>query len=242
VFDGDNVVARRQSSLAEASLQLGYTLARYGFVGVGRTEGRLKVETTIAPAPQPAVYADTDRWTALLLVDRLDSYAFPRRGYLLGGEFHRFDRNAGEDNASRLAAVNLLAAWTSGRYTLLLDAFSVRARGNGVGYQLGGFLNLSGTPRGRLAGEKTLFVGLIGYREITDLLGETPAPTYIGASLETGNSDSTSGALDWDRLKRAGAAFLAADTLAGPIYFGYGHTAGGRSALYLFWGLFWGRF
>lgn len=242
VFDGDNVVGRRQSSMAEASIHFGHTFARYGYASLGRTEGRVKTETVIAPAPQPAVYADSDRWTALFLVDRLDSYAFPKHGYALAGEIDRFDRDAASASASRLTAANLLAAWTSGRHTLLLNAYSVRASGNGAGYQLGGFLNLSGTPRGRLAGAKTLFVGLIGYREVTDLFGETPAPIYLGVSLETGNSDDASDALAWDRLKRAGALFVAADTLAGPLYFGYGHTAGGRSALYLFWGLFWGRF
>jgi NTE family protein len=242
VFAGDNVVGRRQSTEAAASLQLGYTLPGLGYVSAGRTQGRLRVDTLIAPTPQPAARANTNRWTAFALVDRLDSYAFPKHGYLFTGEVDRFDGDGSNQARPRLSAANVLSAWTSGRSTLLLNAFAVRATANGPSSQLGGFLNLSGTPSGRLAGTRTSFFGLVGYREMSDLIGEMPAPIYLGGSLETGNSTDAAGSLAWDQLKRAGAIFLAADTLAGPIYFGYGHTAGVGSALYLFWGLFWGRF
>lgn len=242
VFDGDQVVGRVQSTALEGSLLFGYTVPQYGYVGVSRALGRVRVDAQIAPTPLPAAHARADRWSLNGFADRLDSYAFPKRGYLVAAEFDRFDRGGANDSAGHLSAVSLLAAWSSGRYTLLLDAYGVRASSSRAGYQIGGFLNLSGTPPGRFAGSKTLFVGLIGYREISDLLGEMPTPIYLGASVETGNSASDRDALAWSRLKRAGAAFVAVDTLAGPIYLGYGQTAGGQSAVYLFWGLFWGRF
>jgi NTE family protein len=77
---------------------------------------------------------------------------------------------------------------------------------------------------------------------MSDLLGELPAPIYLGGSLEAGNSVDSNGSLTWGELKRAGSVFIAADTIAGPIYLAYGRTQGGRSTPYLFWGLFWGRF
>ena len=242
VFEGDNVIGRVQSTEAAASLQLGYTLTRFGFVSVGRTLGRARVETLIAPAPQPATHAKTDRWSARAFVDRLDSYAFPKRGTLLGGEYYAYDRDDANAPVQNVSAASLLSAWTSGRTTLLLNAYAVRATRDGAASQLGGFLNLSGTPRGRYAGARTFFGSLIGYREMSDLIGEMPAPIYIGASLETGNSADAAGSLAWNELKRAGSVFIAADTLIGPIYLAYGRTQGGRGTPYLFWGLFWGRF
>ncbi len=237
MFDGDNVIGRVQSSETAASLQLGYTLPRWGYVSMGRTQGQLRVETLIAPAPQPVVHVNTNRWTARAAVDRLDSFTFPKRGFSLVGEISEFDRDDANGSASRRSAMGLLSAWTLGRHTVLLNAYSVRATGGGGG-QLGGFLNLSGTPRGRFAGTRTVFGSLIGYREVSDLIGEMPAPIYVGGSLETGNSTDVADAISWHQLKRAGSVFVAADTLIGPIYLAYGRTAGGGSALYLFWGRF----
>jgi NTE family protein len=242
VFDGDNVIGRVQQTEAIASLQLGYTLTRFGYVSAGRLLGRSRTETLIAPAPQPAAKARTDRWFARAFIDRLDSYAFPKHGYLLGGEYHAFDRDDANAPAQNLSSASLLSAWTCRRTTLLLNTYAVHATRDGAGSALGGFLNLSGTPRGRFAGARTLFVSLIGYREMSDLLGELPAPLYLGASLEAGDSVDAAGSLAWSELKRAGSVFVAADTLIGPIYLAYGRTEGGRSAAYLFWGLFWGRF
>jgi NTE family protein len=242
VYDGDNVIGRQQTTGAEASLQLGYTLPRLGYLSVGRTQGRQRVDTLIAPAPQPATHASTDRWSARVFVDRIDSYSFPKRGYLLGGEYHAFDPDDAHADALQLSAASALSAWTFGRTTLVLNAYAVRSTRVGTGSQLGGFLNLSGTPQGRYAGARTFFGSVIGYREISDLIGEMPAPIYVGASLEAGNAADAAGSLAWDQLKRAGSVFIAADTLVGPIYLAYGRTKGGRGTPYLFWGLFWGRF
>jgi NTE family protein len=242
VFDGDNVTGRVQTTEALATLQLGYTLPRLGYVSVGRSIGRARVDTLIAPAPQPPLHARTDNWGFHLFLDRLDSYAFPRHGYLFGVESFAFDRDDASATAQNVSAASLLAARTFGRTTLLLNTYAVRATREGTGSALGGFLNLSGTPQGRYAGSRTFFGSVIAYREMSDVLGELPAPLYLGGSLEAGNSADAAGSLDWRQLKRAGSVFVAADTLIGPIYLAYGRTEGGRSTAYLFWGLFWGRF
>lgn len=238
VFDGDSVIGRVQASETAASLQLGYTLPRWGHVSVGRTQAQLRVDTLIAPAPQPVAHANTNRWTARAAIDRLDSYTFPKRGFSLVGEISEFDRDDANGSASRRSAVGFLSAWTLGRHTVLLNTYAVRATGAGGGARLGGFLNLSGTPVGRFSGARTAFGSLIGYREVSDLIGEMPAPIYVGGSLETGNSTDEADSFSWYQLKRAGSVFVAADTLIGPIYLAYGRTAGGGSALYLFWGRF----
>ncbi len=242
VFAGEHVIGRVQSTEATASLALGYTLPRYGFASVGRTLGRARTETLVAPAPQADARTRTDRWTAMFFVDRLDSYAFPKRGALLNLEYYAYDRDEPSGPGLDVAAASLLAAWTAGRTTLLLNTYGLRSTRDGLGSPLGGFLALSGTQRGSLAGSRTFFGSLIVYREMSDVTGELPAPVYLGGSLETGNSVDSGGSLAWNNLKRAGSVFIAADTLAGPLYLAYGRTQGGRGAPYLFWGLFWGRF
>ncbi len=242
VFSGDAVTGRVQTTLSTASLQLGYTLTRFGYVSLGRTLGRARVRTLIAPAPQPAEHVSADFWSAHLFLDRLDSYAFPRHGYLLNVEHNDYDRADASVADLQVSAVSWLSAATFGRTTLLLNTYAVRSTRDGAGSQLGGFLNLSGTPRGRFSGSRTFFGSIIAYREMSDLLGELPAPLYLGGSLEAGNSADAAGSLNWSALRRAGSVFLAADTYIGPVYLGYGHTHGGRSSPYLFWGLFWGRF
>lgn len=240
VFEGDNVVGRVQATATEATLLAGYTLPRLGHAAFGRTYGEVRVETLIGPPAQQqqAASVSTDRWTGRVVLDRIDSYAFPKRGYVLGLEFNDFDDANPDGSAQRLTVANLLSAWTFGRSTLLVNAYALRGTRDGLGGQLGGFLNLSGTPRGRYAGSRTVFGSLIGYREISDLFGELPAPVYVGASLEAGNADDAPGSSDWNQLKRAGSVFIAADTLIGPIYFAYGVTRGGRGTPYLFWGRF----
>jgi len=242
VFSGDQVVGRVQTTTELATLQLGYTLPRYGFAAVGRALGRAQADTLIAATPQPKVREKADNWNAHLFIDRLDSYAFPRHGYLLNAEYVAYDRDDASAAVLEVSAASLLAAWTRGRTTLMLNSYAARSTRDGVGSALGGFLNLSGTPRGRFAGSRTFFGSLIAYREMSDLLGELPAPLYLGGSLEAGNSVDSDDSLTWSGMRHAGSVFLAADTVVGPIYLGYGHTSGGQSSPYLFWGLFWGRF
>jgi NTE family protein len=242
VFAGDDVVGRVQTTQELATLRLGYTLPRYGFASVGRGLGRVQAETLIAAAPQPTARAKADNWNARFFIDRLDSYAFPRSGYLLNAEYVTYDRDDTGAADLQVSAVSWLSATTFGRTTLMVNTYAVRSTREGTGSQLGGFLNLSGTPRGRFAGSRTYFGSLIVYREMSDIFGELPVPLYLGGSLEAGNSADAAGALTWRELKRAGSVFLAADTIAGPFYLGYGHTRGGHSSPYLFWGLFWGRF
>ncbi len=242
VFSGDQVVGRLQTTVFEGELHLGYSLPRYGYVALGRIWGRARTEALVAPVPQPDTRARLDRWSIGGFVDRLDSYAFPRRGALWAADYDRFDRSPDNPGGGHLFATNVLSAWTRQRYTLLLEAYTVRSTRPGAGYQLGGFLNLSGTPRGRLSGTRTQFLGLVGYREMSDLLGDLQVPVYFGASVEAGNSGSEPDALSAARLHHAGALFAALDTVAGPVYLGWGRTAGRAGAFYLFWGLFWGRF
>jgi NTE family protein len=239
VFQGDEVVGRAQATAGEATLLAGYTLPRLGYAAFGRTYGKSRVDTLIGPTPrQQGTEVSTNRWTGRMVLDRIDSYAFPKRGYVLGMEFNDFDEPNPDGSTQSLTVANLLSAWTFGRSTLLVNAYALRGTRDGLGGQLGGFLNLSGTQRGRYTGSRTVFGSLIGYREISDLVGELPAPVYVGASLEAGNADDAPGSSDWGQMKRAASVFIAADTIIGPIYFAYGATRGGRATPYLFWGRF----
>ena len=70
------------------------------------------------------------------------------------------------------------------------------------------------------------------YRRFNSLIG---SGIYAGGSIETGNVWNDSVSLS--RLRLAGSAFVAADTLIGPLFFGYGLADRGNHTFYLSLGL-----
>ncbi len=126
-------------------------------------------------------------------------------------------------------------ALSSGPYTLLSVAqYSEANRGNAGA--LGGFLSLSGTPVGSLAGAKTMFARVIGFRQIGQLPGALGGSIYAGASLELAGAFAANESIGFGGMKRASALMLGAETIVGPVYFGVGKTLHGSSAVYLFVG------
>ena len=124
---------------------------------------------------------------------------------------------------------------SNGPYTLLTVAqFSEANRGNSA--TLGGFLSLSGTPVDSLAGAKTLFARVVGFRRIGKLPGALGGSIYAGVSLELAGAFAANESVGVSGLKRAGALLVGAETIIGPVYFGVGKTLHGSSAVYLFVG------
>jgi NTE family protein len=139
-------------------------------------------------------------------------------------------------SAVQTYAVQALVPVTFGRLTFTALAAGAHSRDDRGGFSLGGFLNLSGTPAGAIAGSHAaLLAGLAYYR-----MGELPRAIgrgwYVGTSLEAGNAWQRRSDISARDVKKAGSVFLGLDSIIGPLYFGYGQTFGGDSALYLFLG------
>ncbi|HED16974.1 MAG TPA: hypothetical protein ENI64_09220 [Gammaproteobacteria bacterium] len=63
--------------------------------------------------------------------------------------------------------------------------------------------------------------------------------TYVGATLELGNTWQDTSEIDFDNTLTAGSMFLGADTPIGPVYLAIGAAEGGEKSLYLFVGSPW---
>ncbi len=101
--------------------------------------------------------------------------------------------------------------------------------------ELGGFLNLSGIPKGSLLGTKKIFGALTyQYQLAANDFGLFKAPIYIGGSLERGGVWSHAGQSASDAtLYNAGSVFTGIQTPIGPFILAYGMTEQGYDSFYL---------
>ena len=185
--------------------------------------------------------------------DSLDNAFFPREGfrldlgYIYSNQFYRenTDPLSTSDGTTTYSKVNFdyAGAITTGRHTFtprlklsqVFDAVDFENSQDFGSYStLGGLFNLSGLPSNALTGNNMALASLVYRYRITEdgFFGALTPPTYIGLSLESGNAwynedlDPVNGSdkLNFDELKYAGSAYLAADTIIGPFYMGVGAT------------------
>ncbi len=235
IFDGERRVARLAFSEKKVGFYIGRQLGLIGEVRVGRTSSLVAAEPLISQDPVPPASQRIVADEAQLRIDTFDSANFPRHGYTLAAFWQRA-RDQREREFSRTQRA-LAGGWalSSGPYTLLSVAqYSEANRGNAGA--LGGFLSLSGTPVGSLAGAKTMFARVIGFRQIGQLPGALGGSIYAGASLELAGAFAANERVGFGGMKRASALMLGAETIVGPVYFGVGKTLHGSSAVYLFVG------
>jgi NTE family protein len=188
---------------------------------------------------------DTQNQTAFistLNLDQLDSVAFPRSGWAAQAQFISAGSALGGDWSFNRLSANGGWAQSFGDWTLLLAASGVAKIGNnGLPFVeaafLGGFLNLSGTEPLQLWGNYSAFGRVMVYKRLLKLPSLVGTGVYVGCSLETGNAWLTSSDVRWNNLRYAGSLYLGADTLLGPLYFGWGRASGGFHSFYLALGL-----
>lgn len=97
----------------------------------------------------------------------------------------------------------------------------------------GGFLRLSGFEENQITGQHLGILRSIYLRRINDF---NLAPTYLGASLEFGNTFNDTSDINSDTALVGGSLFIGVDTFIGPVYIGYGMVEGGNDSGFLFLG------
>jgi NTE family protein len=222
----------QQRVWADAGLSLG----RYGEVRAG-----LRYDTTVGRATRDAGhyprYNGTDAGPHFaLVIDQLDSPNFPRHGVLGVVEAYQARSELGADDEYSRCDLQLVAAASHGRNTLLLQMHGTSALGGTLPpdeyLQLGGLLNLSGLPAGEVSGSYGGVAALLYLYRIGKLpiFGEG---IYAGASIEAGNAWEHAGDVSLSDLRHAYALLFGADTLLGPVYLGYAFSTGGKDSFYL---------
>jgi NTE family protein len=213
--------------------------SRLGSVGVARAGiGHSRYRTTpLIGTGVEGTTKDNARFAfAGVTFDTLDDPNFPRYGYLVSGAAatHRYRDLEGDRVQS--TDISAMLPITFGRLTLLGLAGLSRSADERGGFALGGFLDLSGTPVGAITGSHRARAAALLYYRMGELPRTVGRNWYLGFSLEAGNVWARKADVDYGNLRKAGSLFLGVDSILGPLYLGYGKTAGGDSALYLFWG------
>jgi NTE family protein len=233
--DEDPLRFRQQDHAA--GLDIGSRLWQAGEIRIGYARGFTRISRRLGVPDEIPSSVDRGWLHADLTLDQLDSANFPTLGYygrvsVIGSR----EELGASDNYTRLHG-QFYKPITFGKNTLVPRVTAALRLGGGQvplydQVPLGGFLNLSGVPRGTLFGESAVLAELIYYRKLIELTPGMGRAVYGGFSLEAGEVWNSS-RFDMDNLVFAGSVFLGADTFLGPLYLGVGVAEGGDAAIYL---------
>ncbi len=169
--------------------------------------------------------------------DTLDSVTFPTSGLRLDLSTEVYSDDLGSRESADVTRLAFDGAFGGRRDHLLLglQLASSHGGGNTIGVvsKLGGLANLSGYLADEVLGNQVALARLIYYRKISNDSQILGLPLFAGASLERGGFWTHRDLVDSDDLITAGSLFLGADTILGPIFFGYGRADTGVDSFYL---------
>ena len=216
---------------------LGYRLGNSGVLRVGGGYEHYTVSPLIGTTFDGASKDDAKFLIGDVRFDTIDDPNFPRKGYVIEFASTRYWYDSLPGDPLQAYQFSYLQPVTFGRLTLMGIANGAHSKDDRGGFSLGGFLTLSGTPLNSVSGaHAAMLTGLAYYRlpwEIPKAIGRH---VYAGFSLEAGNAWQKKSDVDYTDLRKAGSVFLGIDSILGGLYLGWGHTAGGESAFYLFLG------
>lgn len=222
------------------TVDLGLSLGRYGEFRAGLRRTHENGEATSEHDGDAPIYKRTDAgWHATLVLDQLDRVNFPRRGYLGSLEYSEASSVLDGKENYRRAAIQVIAAGTLTRHTLIGLVTGVSALGSELPLnervQLGGLFNLTGLPPGELTGNYGGVATLIYmYR-----LGRLPNfvdGIYAGFAMDAGNAWEKTSDVDLRKLRKSYSVLFAVDTYLGPIYLAHGRESSGKDSMYLYLG------
>lgn len=226
-------------------LDLGLQYRNLAQFSLGLERGKIHVElSSILPSEEIDLSQEFDvEWggaRATLIFDDLDNAYFPRHGTSAGLGLFISRSGLGADIVYDRLETQVTHAHSLGRHTMLVSM----DLGSGLGselpffdkFDLGGFLDLSGVERGTLIGNVYALFQLIYFQRVGRLPGPMGDGIYLGGALETGNVWQNNSELDLRDMRRSGLLLAGADTVLGPIYFGYARADKGKDSFYLFLG------
>ena len=237
-----HALATLKNKTLEGSLSLGLELGKASVfkAGVGYVSAQSKVSVGEIPG-----YNSMDDEASFVEIswqyDTLDNVNFPTKGFYLDARARRYDQmeNSADPEVSDYYVETIFPwDWGDGWVSVLSGkAGSSTIPGH---YPLGGLFNMSGAYYGRYSGSDMV----LGRLQLSKRLQHTDVfgfPIYVGAGFEMGRvqedvlptylSDKDLGV--W---KKAVSAYVAADSIFGPLYLAVGQTSDNDSAVYFFWG------
>jgi NTE family protein len=237
IYVDGNRIASYEVDIGQGELDAGLQYGRFGEVRFGVYRGRIGAEVDTGAPDLPTVDADSGGLAFQAAFDNLDRPSIPRRGSqaLVRGRLSRTSLGA-TDTYDRLetGAAHFRGR---GRHTVYGSLqYSTNLGSTLPSYDeflLGGLFSLGGYSDGELRGQVVAGAGGGYHYRLSTLPSGLGEGVYVGVLLDAANVWETTRQVSLSDL-RYGATFLAgADTLLGPVFFGYGWAEGGRDRFYL---------
>lgn len=233
-------IAETRVSAAELGIDVGTQLNRWGELRVGGHRAWGDIKPRIGDPGFDKVTFDDSFYLVRLDVDTLDRLSFPQSGAFIRAQWVDHVRALGGDFSFQEFELKGFMAKTWGRDTLqLAGKFQTTKNANDgslAGFDLGGFLNLSGFSPNQLFGSHVAYGQAVYYRRLNERGMFLDIPVYAGGSIEAGDVYDDLDDITFDSLIWAGSIFLGVDSFFGPVYLAGGYAEGGNSSVYLFVG------
>ena len=243
LFRGQDRIAEYSTVFPRTDLDLGFSVGDVGELRGGIFYGHLVSQPRIGdPNELPSFHHRLVGPRFEASFDTFDNGNFPSSGSYaqVSGYFPR--ESAGGDISYSKVDATLGQAFSVGDGSVL----AVLEGGSNMGtalplyeqFQLGGFLSLAGERQGQLRGDRIFDAhGIYAWRA-----GMLPTGVgrgwYLGFGLDAGtvwgNTNLPAGE---SGMQYGATAFLGADTLAGPLYFGIGAGKSGNRTFFLYLGI-----
>ena len=240
VFLGTNAIGRYRRRNTIVKLDLGRQFGNWGELRAGFGYFNQRASATIGDPDLPTSKFDSAAYFAQFSVDTADSVAFPTRGVQGRIRLSGVEEALGAPTSFQQLSGAAVGSFTRRRWTASLAGRFNATFGDpppGARQELGGFLQLSGLPRGSVAGQQILFGSLVVYRQIAaPAFFSFEVPVYLGGSFEAGGAWRDWSQLDTKSVVLAGSVFLGSETPFGPFYLAFGAAEGGNYSGYLFLG------
>ncbi|MDG0817155.1 patatin-like phospholipase family protein [Bdellovibrio svalbardensis] len=232
----DSEIAEYRYSKTSTGIDIGSGWTRFGEVRFGPLYSTYRGTRQIGSALLPDVRTFDYGLRLNLLYDQLDHFFFPRSGQYLN--IYGYYSLGGEDVISNYNryGLNFRAAIPTGRG----GAFQVTLKGQNANGDrpafvdvnwLGGFLNLSSYRYQQLIGDQYAY-GSLQYYKMFDFL----SGSYWGLAMEGGRLFNPVDPSVTDAWHSSVTAYLAYDSILGPLYFGGSYGDNHQSRFYLMLG------
>ena len=212
----------------------GREFGNYGAVTAGyqREAGNIKIQ--IGDPTIPRTHFQGGQAYLEATVDRLDSFYFPRDGYLARTRYTWSRTGLGADTNFEQLDFDGIDAQLFGKHSVQLGVrYHVTTRGVAPIqslYRVGGFSRLAGFVSNELTGQDYAEV-LLGYSYRTGRF--LNQDVLLGATLEYGNAWIDRSQMSWGNSLLNGSIYVGINSWIGPILFGVGARQGGEHNIFL---------
>ena len=240
LYARDERVAEYRVRESEASVEAGANLGVYGQARIGWTERKARGTLETGSPVLPDVDQRIGGPRATLAIDTHDYAFFPTRGFKIDAEV--FDAQRLDNGTAKYgtAEVRLGGAWTI-RDFILVGAAEYGQSTHGTLpasdlFTLGGPRRLSSFAPGQIRGDEMAYARAEVQYKLTKPIPLLGLSLTAGLQWETGRMGQPVLGTTLTGWQQSVGAYLAANSVLGPIYFGYSDSKNTKGRIYFFVG------